>query len=362
MRPSYPSLLAIQLVMLAFAGGFTPLAAGAAALLVSEDGGAAAISSILVGWALAIAAGLPLVSLIAPHIGWQATYGLIGILAAVSFLALLRALPRGLHAKPIIFATWGEVGRSRDLKLLLLITCLIAIGQYAVIAFAGPLLIQLTNATPARIAAVFALFGVMTLVGNICASRVVQTWGAFRTSAVFMAFMVLGVALWAFGAGIYLSMAAGAAIWGFGFAAVAAMQQVRLIRAAPPLATASVAINNTAVYLGQAIGAAIGGAMFAAGKLNAMGFVGLAYIAASFGLLWLTTFHTGCAGIDAISRSRCGLSREIVMTEPPAELRSSSTVPTCSRPHGRWASISTTGVCSRNSRAAARWSGRSTTP
>jgi len=28
--------------------------------------------------------------------------------------------------------------------------------------------------------------------------------------------------------------------------------------------------------------------MFAAGKLNAMGFVGLAYIAASFGLLWLT--------------------------------------------------------------------------
>ena len=71
-------------------------------------------------------------------------------------------------------------------------------------------------------------------------------------------------------------MAAGAAIWGFGFAAVAAMQQVRLIRAAPPLATASVAINNTAVYLGQAIGAAIGGAMFAAGRLNAMGFVGLA--------------------------------------------------------------------------------------
>ena len=168
----------------------------------------------LVGWALAIAVGLPLVSLIAPQIGWQATYGLIGILAAVSFLALLRALPRGLQAKPIIFATWGEVGRSRDLMFLLLITCLIAIGQYVVIAFAGPLLIQLTNATPARIAAVFALFGAMTLVGNICASRVVQTWGAFRTSAVFMAFMVLGVTLWAFGAGIYLSMAAGAAIWG----------------------------------------------------------------------------------------------------------------------------------------------------
>jgi DHA1 family inner membrane transport protein len=280
--------LAVQLIMLAFAGGFTPLAAGAAALLVSEERGAAAISSILLGWALAIAAGLPLVSLIAPQIGWRETYGLIGVLAALSFVALLVGLPKGLQGKPIIFATWGEVARSRDLVLLLLITCLIAIGQYVVIAFAGPLLIHLTDATPERIAAVFTLFGVMTLVGNICASRVVQTWGAFQTSAVFMACMVFGIALWAFGTGIYLPMATGAAIWGFGFAAVAGMQQVRLIRAAPPLATASVAINNTAVYLGQAIGAGIGGAMFAAGKLNAMGFVGLAHIAASFGLLWLT--------------------------------------------------------------------------
>lgn len=288
LAPSYPGLLSIQLAMLAFAGGFTPLAAGAAALLVSEEKGAAAISSILLGWAVAIAAGLPLISLIAPHIGWRATYGLIGTLAAVSFLALLRGLPKGLQGKPIIFATWSEVGRSRALVLLLLITCLIAIGQYVVIAFAGPLLIQLTNATPGRIATVFALFGGMTLAGNICASRVVQTWGAFKTSAVFMACMVFGVALWAFGAGIYLSMATGAAIWGFGFAPVAAMQQVRLITKAPSLATASVAINNTAVYLGQTIGAGIGGALFAAGRLNAMGFVALAHIAVSFGFLWLT--------------------------------------------------------------------------
>lgn len=286
--PSYPGLVAIQVVMLAFAGGFTPLASGAAALLVSEERSAAAISSILLGWALAIAAGLPLVSLIAPQIGWRATYALIGILAALGFVALLVGLPKGLQGKPIIFATWGEVARSRNLVLLLLITCLIAVGQYVVIAFVGPLLIQLTDATPERIAAVFTLFGVTTLAGNIFASRVVQAWGAFKTSAVFMACMVVGVALWAVGAGVYLSMATGVAIWGFGFAAVAAMQQVRLITAAPPLATASVAINNTAVYLGQAIGAGIGGALLTAGRLNTMGFVALALIAVSFGVLWLT--------------------------------------------------------------------------
>jgi DHA1 family inner membrane transport protein len=288
LAPDYPSLLGIRLVMLAMAGAFTPLAAGAAALLVSEDESAAAISSVLLGWALAIAVGLPLISLTVPQIGWATTYALIGGLAALSFLALLAELPKGLKGAPVVFATWRAVGRSSALVLLLLITTLLAAGQYVVIAFAGPLLIRLTNATPGKIAAVFALFGVMTLAGNLCASRVVRRWGAFTTSAVFMACVVLGAGLWAFGAGIYPSMAAGAAIWGFGFAAVTAMQQVRLIMTAPPLATASVAINNTALYLGQAIGSGIGGAMFAREALYAMGFVGLVPVVLSFGILWFT--------------------------------------------------------------------------
>jgi predicted MFS family arabinose efflux permease len=287
LAPDFPSLLGIRLAMLALAGAFTPLAAGAAALLVSAEEGAAAISSVLLGWALAIAVWLPLISLTAPQIGWAGTYALIGGLAAVSFLALLAGLPKGLKGTPVIFATWLAVGRSRALVLLLLITSLLATGQYVVIAFAGPLLIRLTNATPGKIAVLFALFGVMTLAGNFCASRVVRRWGAFTTSAVFMACVVFGARLWAFGAGIYPSMAAGAAIWGFGFAAVTAMQQVRLIMTAPLLATASVAINNTALYLGQAIGSGIGGAMFARGDLYAMGFVRLAPVGLSFGILWL---------------------------------------------------------------------------
>jgi MFS transporter, DHA1 family, inner membrane transport protein len=288
LAPNYPSLLAIRLAMLALAGAFTPLAAGATALLVPAEEGAAAISSVLLGWALAIAVGLPLISLTAPLIGWAATYALIGGLAALSCLALLAGLPKGLMGTPVVFATWRAVARSRALVLLLLMTTLLATGQYVVIAFAGPLLIRLANATPVKIAAVFALFGMMTLAGNLCASRVVRRWGAFTTSAVFMACVVFGAGLWAFGAGIYPSMAAGAAIWGFGFAAVTAMQQVRLIMTAPSLATASVAINNTALYLGQAIGSGIGGAMFAREALHAMGFVGLAPVALSFGILWLT--------------------------------------------------------------------------
>lgn len=288
--PNYSTLLGIRLAMLAFAGAFTPLAAGTAALLVPEHKRASVIASVLLGWALAIAIGLPLISVTAPQVGWRATYTLVAILAAVGFLSLLVGLPRGLKGAPVIFATWRAVGRNRQLLLLLLITSLLAAGQLVVIAFVGPSLTQLTGATPRDIAVVFLLFGVMTLIGNVCASRLVQVWGAFKTSAVFIVCIVIGAALWAVGAGTYPLMAAGAAIWGLGFAAATAMQQVRLIAAAPALATASVAINNTALYLGQAIGSGIGSALFARGKLTSMNFAALALVAAAFGILWLTRY------------------------------------------------------------------------
>ncbi|HEX7566405.1 MAG TPA: MFS transporter [Bradyrhizobium sp.] len=296
--PNYSSLLVIRLAMLALAGAFTPLAGATAALLVSEDKRASAIASALLGWALAIAVGLPLISVAAPQIGWRATYGLVGILAAASFLALLVGLPKGLKGTPVIFATWRAVGRNRQLLLLLSITSLLGAGQLVIIAFVGPLLTELTGATPRGIAIVFLIFGVMTLIGNVCASKLVQAWGSFKTSAVFAVCVVTGVALWAIGAGTFALMAAGAAIWGLGVAATTAMQQVRLIAAAPALATASVAINYTVLYLGQAIGSGIGSVLFAQGKLITMGFVALALVATSLGVLWLTRFAPERFGIQ----------------------------------------------------------------
>ena len=54
-------------------------------------------------------------------------------------------------------------------------------------------------------------------------------------------------------------MAISVAIWGLGFASTNSMQQVRLVGAAPPLASASVSLNTSVLYVGQAIGSAIGG-------------------------------------------------------------------------------------------------------
>ena len=87
-----------------------------------------------------------------------------------------------------------------------------------------------------------------------------------------------GIGGWAISAGSYLMMAVAIAIWGLGFASTNSMQQVRLVAAAPPLASASVSLNTSVLYIGQAIGSAVGGALFARDLYQDMGYVAVVFV------------------------------------------------------------------------------------
>ena len=136
-------------------------------------------------------------------------------------------------------------------------------GQFVVFTFMGPLLTKLTSASPDAVGLVFALYGVFGFIGIAIATRIVDSWGAYKTSLLFTVLMLTGISGWALSAGVYPLMAGSVAIWGLGFASTNSMQQVRLVAAAPPLASASVSLNTSVLYIGQAIGSAIGGVLFA---------------------------------------------------------------------------------------------------
>src|SRR3990170_2766015 len=102
------------------------------------------------------------------------------------------------------------------------------------------------------------------------------------------ALMLIGITGWAFSAGIYPLMACSVAIWGLGFASTNSMQQVRLVGAAPELASASVSLNTSVLYIGQALGSAIGAVLFGRELLYAAGYVGMAFIALALVVVILT--------------------------------------------------------------------------
>jgi predicted MFS family arabinose efflux permease len=286
--PDYASLLAIRLIMLAVGALYTPQAAGTAALIVPPEKRGGTVAYIFLGWSLAAAIGLPLVTFIASRYGWRAAYGGIGVAGCFSFVLLAWRLPGGLIGAPVDLKTWVDLGRNRTIVLLLLVTTLQMSGQFAVFTFMGPLLARLAQAGPDAVGLVFATFGVFGFLGNVIATRLVDRWGSYRTSLLSVAALLAGSGIWALGAGNFTIMAAAVAVWGLGFASTNSMQQVRLIGAAPALGTASVSLNTSALYIGQAIGSATGGILFARDLLHGAGYVSVAFIALALVVVTLT--------------------------------------------------------------------------
>jgi MFS transporter, DHA1 family, inner membrane transport protein len=278
LAPDYASLLSLRLMMLAVGALYTPQAAGTGALIVPLEKRGSTIAYIFLGWSIAAAAGLPLITFIASRYGWRAAYGSIGLVSCVSFLLLAWRLPRGLSGTPVDMKTWADVGRNRMILLLLSVTTLQMSGQFVVFTFMGPLLTKLTGASSDAVGLIFMVYGVFGFIGVAIATRIVDSWGAYKTSLLFMTLVLAGLTGWVVGAGNYPLMAGSVAIWGMGFASTNSMQQVRLVAAAPALASASVSLNTSVLYIGQAVGSAIGGALFANDLLHGAGYVAVGFV------------------------------------------------------------------------------------
>jgi MFS transporter, DHA1 family, inner membrane transport protein len=277
--PDYTTLLVIRLVMLAIGALYTPQAAGTAGLIAPVEKRGSTVAYIFLGWSLAAAVGLPLITFIASRYGWRIAYGGIGAIGFLAMLLLAWRLPGGLAGTPVDLKTWTDLGRNRLILALLLVTTLQMSGQFVVFTFMGPLLVKLAGAGPDAIGLVFALYGVFGFVGIAIATRIVDSWGAYKTSLLFTTMVLMGIAGWALTAGNYPLMAASVAIWGLGFASTNSMQQVRLINAAPKLSAASVSLNTSVLYVGQAVGSAIGGMLFARDLLYVCGYVSMGFVA-----------------------------------------------------------------------------------
>jgi len=286
--PSYGPLLALRVLAMAAAAPFTPVAASTVAMIVPQAERPGAITFVFLGWSLSVAAGLPAVAFLAAHAGWQASFAAIGAgLLACAALVLL-SLPSGLRGTPISLGSWGALGRNRFVLTLLAITAVQIAGQFAVFTYLAPLLVRLASAGVAVIGLFFSLYGVTGFIGNVIATRLVAKRGAFATSAIALLSVFCGLTLWSLGAGALVVMGAGVALWGLGFAAINSMQQARLVAAVPALGSAAVALNTSAIYVGQAIGSALGGALFARDLSRGIGYAAMFLVAASLALLATT--------------------------------------------------------------------------
>jgi DHA1 family inner membrane transport protein len=91
--------------------------------------------------------------------------------------------------------------------------------------------------------------------------------------------VIVGLSLWwVSGASIALA-AVGLFVWGSGAGPAIAAQQARLIAADPGAASATVALNTSLLYAGQAIGTVLGGWTLSSGHADRSGQLAVALVA-----------------------------------------------------------------------------------
>lgn len=285
---SYAMVLTLRVTMLALVAIYTPLAASTVSLIVPEKTRASAVAFVFLGWSLSIALGLPIITFLASQFGWRETYASIGIAAAIAALLNFTALPGRLRGFHLSLQSFAFIAGNRNLVLILLITLLSTSGLFQITIYMGPLLSKLAGGGAGAVGTFFMMLGIAGLFGNSAATAAVTRMGTGKTLAAALLALIFGAAFWSFGAGSLIAMGIGVFLVGMGLPSSNSMQQARLISEAPNLANATVALNTSLIYVGQAIGSASGGLLYEYEMYRAGGYVSFGFFALTFIVFLLT--------------------------------------------------------------------------
>ncbi|MEQ1673062.1 MAG: MFS transporter, partial [Hyphomicrobium sp.] len=265
--PDYETLMLARVLMAVAAAIFTPQAAATVGALLPPERRARAITMIFVGWSLATVGGMPLGGYVAHAFGWRAALAIVAGLSAVCAVALSVTVPKGVRIPRLSAASWVSVATNPALLLVLLVTVLNGTGQFTVFTYLNPSLKMSLAAGAGLLTFVLAWYGIAATLGNILASRVISRFGPARSALVALLGMAVGLAIWGAGAGILWVVLIAATLWGLGTFATNSIQQARLAGLAPDLTSAAIALNTSAIYLGQAFGSGLGGLLIDQGAL-----------------------------------------------------------------------------------------------
>jgi predicted MFS family arabinose efflux permease len=280
----YAQLMIVRVLSVVSAAIFTPQAAATAALLVPPEKRAGAIAATFLGWSIASVLGMPAGSWIAGLFGWRSAFAAAAALAMSAAVAVQATLPSGLRVAPLSAASWLNVARHPQLRLVLAVTVLSASGQFLVFAYIAPYLQWLLQADTTVRALLLVWVGAFGVIGNTFAIRGIDALGTHRAVHFSLLVMAIGIALLPAGYAALGLTAAALALWGIGIFATNSAQQARLASIAPPLTSASIALNTSAIYIGQAIGSAGGGLWIAGIGIASLTWAAAAIVALALAL------------------------------------------------------------------------------
>lgn len=260
----YGTLLAARVVTSFNHGAFFGVGAVVAAGLVPPHRQASAVAAMFSGLTLATIGGVPLAAWIGETTGWRLVFLGIAAIGGAAMLALRLSLPPlPVEAGTDMRAELRALRHGSVLSALLL-TVLGASAMFTVFTYIAPILRVETGAGSAFVTAMLVVYGLGLAVGNWLGGRLADRsldgslLGALASLIVLLVLFAVGMrSEWASVPLIFL--------WGVASFTIVPPLQMRVVSAAAAAPNLASAMNIGAFNLGNAIGAALGGAVIDAG-------------------------------------------------------------------------------------------------
>jgi predicted MFS family arabinose efflux permease len=286
LAPGYEELLAARLLVALSAASFMPAASGYAAALGGPERRGRALSMVTNGLTLAIIAGAPLGVLVGEGFGWRATFLGVAGLAALSLLGILLGLP---GQPPGTTASLGErlaLTKRSDMMAILATSVLTVAGTFTIYTYLGVFLAYVAGVGPQGLALVLFSFGLASAAGTRLGGAAADRWGAGHTVIVgggltFLAYLILSLGVALESARAMFALLPAILLWGLASWGLMTAQQARLVALTPDLAPVSLSLNSSAIYLGSAIGAAVGALVIADHGVGRLGWVAAGFSVAA---------------------------------------------------------------------------------
>jgi DHA1 family inner membrane transport protein len=262
--PGYRTLLVARFLSGLPHGAYFGVASLVAASLVAPHLRGRAVSSVLLGLAVAMLTGVPAATWLGQQLGWRSAYWVVVVLAAATVAAVLAVVPSSPGNREATVR--GELGALRRPQVLL--TLLVGVvgfgGMFALYSYIAPVVTDVAHLSRGTVPAVLLVYGAGGVIGTALGGRLADL-ALFRSlvgSLVFLGVLLAAVAVvspWAPGlfVGVFL-VSIGASI-------LAVCLQLRLMETAGDAQMLGAALNHSALNLANALGAWLGGLVIAAG-------------------------------------------------------------------------------------------------
>jgi predicted MFS family arabinose efflux permease len=260
--------LAVLLVARALAGVgagvYSPMAAATAASLAGEERRGRALALVMGGMSIGTVIGVPVGVLLADHVGWRGTLWLITGLGAVAIAGVVLALPRLEATPPPPLRERARILARRPVAAIAGVSLIAGVTSLGLYTYLAPFLAD-AGGIDGTLGAMWA-WGLGGVAGSLLIGRIVDRTGRpYAVVTVVLLLLCLSHLLLPLAARSAWVLAVPLVVWGATGWALQVPQQHQLIAARPDQAPVAVSLNSSAVYLGSALGSALGGVVLAAG-------------------------------------------------------------------------------------------------